>query len=262
MRYQILGPACVIGRDRSSSINARKIELLLIALLSRANRIVPARQLMQEIWSDVIPQRATAGIYVYISQLRKFLDQLDSSADHIRTQSQGYLLRVGSGELDASLFLQDLDTGRTHARYQRYELASSCFEDALNRWRGPTVWSTDCGPLIQAYATYLTERRLEGIEMLVDARLELGHHRELAGWLYTLTTEYPMREVFYRQLMLALYRSERQADALNVYRCARQALLDELGLEPCRSLRHLHQSILTADDELLNAYASSPVLLK
>jgi DNA-binding SARP family transcriptional activator len=96
----------------------------------------------------------------------------------------------------------------------------------------------------------MMESRLECIEMLTDVLLELGRHRELVGHLYTLTAENPFRESFYRQLMLALYRSERQGDALKVYQMARTVLNDELGLEPCEALRELQQAILTGDQRL------------
>src|SRR5262249_40959488 len=103
----------------------------------------------------------------------------------------------------------------------------------------------------RGFATRLNEARLECTEMLVDAQLQLGCHRDLVGMLYTLTTEHPLREAFYRQLMLALYRSERRADALKVYQAARNTLIDELGLEPCTPLRELHTAILQADDDRL-----------
>jgi DNA-binding SARP family transcriptional activator len=117
-------------------------------------------------------------------------------------------------------------------------------------WRGPVLGDLSHGPIVESFVTWLSETRLECTEMLIDAQLELGRHRKIVGRLYSLTAEHPLRESFSRQLMLALYRSERQADALDVYRSVRRTIHDELGLEPCRALQELQQSILTADYEL------------
>ncbi len=111
------------------------------------------------------------------------------------------------------------------------------------------------GPILRGFATRLTEQRMDCTEMLVDAQLRSGRHRELVGLLYALTGEYPLRETFHRQLMLALYRSERRADALKAYQCARQTLIDELGLEPCAPLQDLHRAILRADHKALGLSA-------
>lgn len=257
MRYEILGPIRIASGGRCSFISARKVELLLVVLLSRANNVVTMDQLISEIWSDKIPQRAVAAIYVYMSQLRKFLDQLDRSREHILKRPQGYLMLLGPDELDATSFLRWADMGRAYARNQQSELAASAFEEALSNWRGPITWDAESGPIVRSFVTYLTETRLECIEMLLDAQLELGYHRQAVGRLYTLTTEYPLREAFYHQLMLALYRCDRQADALNVYRSAQRILKEELGVEPCRSLQHIHRSILIADDRLLEARGSA-----
>jgi SARP family transcriptional regulator, regulator of embCAB operon len=250
MRYEILGPVRVANGDHFSSISARKVELLLIVLLSRANNVVTMDQLISEIWAGKIPRRAVAAVHVYMSQLRKFLDRL-GRPQHIVTRSQGYQMLLEPDEIDTGSFLHGVGTGRAHTRNQQYEAASSTFEKALSIWRGPIVWDTDSGLIVKSYATYLTEARLECIEMLIDAQLKLGYHRQLVGQLYTLTAEYPLREVFYQQLMLALYRCSRQADALSVYQSAQRILGDELGVDPCRSLQRIHRSILMADDRLL-----------
>ncbi len=103
---------------------------------------------------------------------------------------------------------------------------------------------------MDGFVTWMSDARMECLEMLNDAQLELGRHRELVGRLYSLITEHPLREAFYRQLMLALYRSECQAEALKVFQVARRTLNEELGLEPCRALQDLQRAILTADDQL------------
>lgn len=254
MRYELLGPLRVVSEDGSTaSIGAQKIETLLAALLIRADQVVSTEQLMTEVWGDRVPRRATAGIHVYVSQLRKFLSRCGASSSPVVTRPPGYVLRSGSDELDYGTFLQLVGWGRDHAHEGRHEQAATCFENALAMWRGPVLGDLSHGPIVEGFVTWLTETRLECIEMLIDAQLELGRHRELVGRLYSITAEHPLREAFSRQLMLALYRSDRQADALEVYRSVRQTIHDELGLEPCRALQKLQRDILTADHELERA---------
>jgi DNA-binding SARP family transcriptional activator len=250
VRYELLGPLRVVDGEASSSIGAQKIETLLAVLLIRSDQVVATEQLMMEIWGDRVPRRATAGLHVYVSQLRKFLHRCGRSESPVVTRPPGYLLRTGSDEIDFRSFLRLVDSGREHARERRHEQASRCFENALALWRGPVLGEGSHGPIMDGFVTWLMETRLECTEMLMDSHLELGRHRELVGRLYSLTAEYPLQEAFSRQLMLALYRSERQADALKVYRSVRQTINEELGLEPCRALQDLQRAILVADDQL------------
>ena len=257
MKYELLGTLRVVDGNSSSFISAQKVEILLAALLIRSDHVVATDQLMGEIWGDRLPRRATAGLHVYISELRKFLDRPDRSGGSIVTRSPGYMLCQGADWFDFQSFLELTDLGRAYLRGRRYEEASQCFENGLALWRGPVLGNVGTGPILHGFATRLAEARMECTEMLVDSRLQLGHHRELVGFLYTLTTENPLRESFYRQLMLALYRSERRADALKVYQSARKTLVDELGLEPCTPLQDLHRAILRANDDLLTEYATA-----
>lgn len=252
VRYELLGPLRVVSEEgEAASIGAPKIETLLAALLIRADQVVATEQLMTEIWGDEVPRRATAGIHVYISQLRKFLGRsAGSSTSPVVTRPRGYVLRIDSDSVDYRLFLRLVDRGRVHARESCHQQASKCFEDALAMWHGPVLGDVSHGPIVKGFVTWLTETRLECTEMFVDAQLELGRHRELVGRLYSLVAEHPLREAFSRQLMLALYRSDRKADALGVYRSVRKTISEELGLEPCRALQELHRSILAADYQL------------
>lgn len=252
MRYEILGAARVASGNRCLHIGARKIEVLLVLLLGGANRAVSTSQIMNGIWGDNAPRRAKAAVHVYVSQLRKVLNELGGFEDRIVTQPSGYLLRVEAGELDADLFRHRVREGQAHAGQGRHEAASRIFEQALRHWRGPLAWADECGPDLAAFASQLEELRAESTELLVDTQLELGCHRELVGRLHTLIAQYPLRETFYRQLMLALYRSERRADALDVYRTARQMLWRELRVEPCRPLQQLHREILVVGERLLD----------
>jgi SARP family transcriptional regulator, regulator of embCAB operon len=255
MRYEILGPVRVVDENGSSFIRARKIELLLAVLLIRADQVVTTDQLMNEIWGEQLPRRATAGLQVYISQLRKFLCRPDRSGSPIVTRPPGYALRIGSDELDLDALQRLVAEGRASAKAECHQKAADCFERALGLWRGPILDGLRTGPIVEGFVTWLEEMRMECIEMLVGSQLQLGLHRETIARLYALTAEHPLRETFYKQLMLALYRSERQADALSVYQSARKALNEELGLEPCRMLKDLQQAILTADSQLIASAA-------
>lgn len=251
MRYELLGALRVVTDDgKVASIGAQKIETLLAVLLIRSGQVVSSEQLMTEIWEDRTPRRATAGLHVYVSQLRKFLGRCGHLESPVVTRPPGYLLRAGEEELDYLSFIRLVKWGREHAREGRPDQASRFFERALAEWRGPVLGELLRGPIVDGFVTWLAETRLECTEMLIDAQLELGRHREVIGRLYSLIAEYPLREAFSRQLMLALYRSDRQADALEVYQSVRRTINDELGLEPCRSLRELQQAILMADYEL------------
>lgn len=251
MKYLTLGPLRVVDTEGSSFISARKVDILFAALLIRADRLVTTDQLMTELWGDKPPRRATAGLHVYISELRKFLNRGDSSDNRIVTRPPGYLLALGDDELDAQQFLNLVNLGRDHVRQGRHEEAVDCLEYALSLWHGPAFGDLVGGPMIESFSARLYEVKMECTEMLVDSQLLLGRHREVIGRLYSLITEFPLRETFYRQLMLALYRSDRRGDALKVYQSAHRALNTELGLEPCRTLRELQRAILAGDDRVL-----------
>ncbi len=252
MRYEILGPIRVVNGGTPASISTPKIETTLAVLLTHADHVVVSGTLMAEIWGERLPARAAAGIYVYVSQLRKFLRRRHPHVDPIVTVPPGYLLRMGSDEVDAHEFDQSIDRGRALMKQGRHEEASAFLETALRLWRGPVFGGLRGGPCLEGFATRLSEARLECLEMLADAQLALGRHRELVSRLYAIIAENPLREVFYRQLMLALHRSEVQAEALHVYQLARRTLHSELGLEPCRALRDLQRAILADAVSLLS----------
>ncbi|MCK2244447.1 MULTISPECIES: AfsR/SARP family transcriptional regulator [unclassified Crossiella] len=250
MKYEILGPLRVLDDNAYTSISARKVEITLAVLLIRADHVVSFDQLVTELWGDSPPRRVAAGVHVHISQLRKFLHRPDRADNPIVTHPRGYLLKLGNDELDFRHFLRLCESGRGLVREERWAEAADCLERALGLWRGPVLRDLGNGPIIDGFAAWLMESRLECLELLADCWLQLGRHRELVAQLYSLIAEYPLRETFYRRLMLALYRSDRQADALEVYRRARRTLHDELGLEPCRALQDLQRAILSSPRQL------------
>ena len=251
MRYELLGPLQLVDGRGARSISAQKVETLLGVLLARANQLVCTDQLITEIWGQTPPVRALAGIYVYVSQLRKHIADDAGDGSAIVTRPSGYLLRTVHDELDVDEFLALTDQGRRLVRKEgEYEHGAHCLEQALGLWRGPVLGDVHGGPITSGFAAWLTETRSECLELLMDAELRLGRHRELVGRLYLLAAEHPLREAFHQQLMLALYRCDRQADALQAYRDARRTLADELGIEPGERLRELEHAILTADEGL------------
>jgi DNA-binding SARP family transcriptional activator len=256
LRYEILGPLQIRDALGIVPINAKKIQTLLAVLIIRANEVVSIEQLTTEIWGPHSPRRATATLYVYVSQLRKLLSREGGGNNPIVTRPTGYLLSAAPQEPDLHIFGQLIQLGRTHTKRDQHERAVECFDAALRLWRGPALSTLRDSPMVNAFAAWLEEIRLECVEMLVESNMALGRHRDLIGYLYAFTAENPLREAFYRQLMLALYRAERQADALKVYRSARSTLRNEIGLEPGRSLRELHRAILLADDRLELSRAS------
>ncbi|MFF4116813.1 AfsR/SARP family transcriptional regulator [Streptomyces sp. NPDC001714] len=246
MRYEILGPLRVTDDEEVVTVSARKMQVLLAALLIRSGEIVSCEQLIAEIWGDEPPRQATAALYVYISQLRKTLER-PGGPRIIVTRAPGYVIAPREGELDLQTFQHLVNQGRAAARAQHHADAVAHFNVALDMWRGPAPVDISSGPIITGFTAWLDQMRLECTEKLVQANLELGLHDELIPLLFALIAEHPLHEAFYRQLMLALYRSERRADALQVYRSARTVLHRELGLEPGRGLRELHQGILATD---------------
>ena len=250
MRYEVLGPLRVSNGETGRPVSAPKMGVLLTVLLVRAGRVVPTHELITEIWGDFPPRQAVATIQVYVSQLRKILRSPGPDASPILTRQGGYLLRLGSDEWDVGVAERLIQRGRTHLALADHQAAQAALGAALDLWRGPIAGEPEYGPIIARFAKQMEELRLECLELLIDARLGLGQHRQLVGQLYALTEEFPLRETFSRQLMLALYRSERQADALTVYRVARHTFNAELGLEPSRTLASLHRAILAADADL------------
>ena len=248
MRYEILGPLRVTDGTQTLPVSGPKIRVVLATLLIRSGQIVPLEDLIGEVWGEHPPRRATAALYVYVSQLRKLLGA--DGEGPIHTETPGYVLRTGPDELDLQQFQTLAARGRQSMRDTRLDQARTAFEEALALWRGPTLIELQNGPIVSGFALWLEEMRLECTELLVEANLRLGRHREQVGFLQGLVRDHPLYEAFHRQLMLALYHSERRADALMAYRSARTVLNRELGLEPGRRMRELHQSILRSTDDL------------
>jgi predicted ATPase/DNA-binding SARP family transcriptional activator len=233
-RYRILGPLEVEG---VSALGGPKQRALLARLLLEAGRVVPAERLVDDLWPDEPPDTARHALQVYISTLRKAL-----GAEQIRGESGGYALELGRDEVDAASFEQLAGEGARLLERGDVGSARDALDQALALWRGSAL--PDVGASLAAERARLDAARLAALEDRIEADLVLGHHDDLVPELEALVREEPLRERPRRQLMLALYRSGRQADALAAYRDARRALVDELGIEPSAELRELEGAIL------------------
>ncbi len=249
MNYEILGQLRISGRPGVSAPRARKIETLLAVLLAKNNQVVTTEHLIGEIWGENPPARASAALYVYVSQLRKLLRGTGDDADEspVVTSPRGYSLHVGIGELDADRFTSLYEQGRVLHRNRSYGQAADVLREAAKLWRGPAFGGFTDSPDVQAYAALLEESRLECLELLMETELLIGRHREVVGQLSALAKEHTLRETFYEYLMTALLRSNRRAEALETFASARQNLVQQLGIEPGSSLRKLHHSILVGE---------------
>jgi len=231
MDFRILGPLEVASDGATLDLGGRKQRALLALLLLDANRVVPVERLIASLWDDEPPDSARKALQVYVSQLRKALGR-----DRVVTQSPGYLLRVERDELDVE-------------RVERLRVEGR-LDEALGLWRGPPLSDFAEERFAQGERSRLDELRLTVLEERIERDLETGRHGDLVGELESLTAEHPLREGLRRQQMLALYRAGRQAEALEAYNQARSDLVEELGIEPSRSLRELQQAILNQDPAL------------
>src|SRR5436309_5789456 len=240
MEFRILGPLQVLDEGREVRLGGAKQRALLALLLLDPNRVVSRDRLIDELWNTDPPDTAATALQVYVSQLRKALGR-----DLILTQPPGYLVRVSDGELDLDRFEQLV----AKARGEESAEAARLLREALGLWRGAPL--AELGDsFARAERARLEDQRLAALEQRIEAELPLGRHAELVPELEGLVREQPLRERLRGQLMLALYRCGRQADALEVYRTGRRLLDEELGLKPDDELQRLERAILNHDPSL------------
>jgi len=245
VEFSVLGPLEAVVEGRSVPLPAAKPRALLALLLLNRNRVVPVGELIEELWSGEPPETAMKALQVYVSQLRKAI-----GADRVLTKPPGYSLRVDEGELDLDRFEQLVREGRERLGAGDAKEAAERLEQGLALWRGPALAEFGSEPFARDAGARLEESRLEAIEGRIEADLVLGRHAQLVSELEQLVARHPFRERLRGQLMLALYRSGRQAEALDVYRRTRETLVDELGIEPSQELQELERAILRQDRDL------------
>jgi DNA-binding SARP family transcriptional activator len=251
MDFRILGPVEVLDEDRVITLGGPKQRALLALLVLHANEALSSDRLIDELWGEEPPATAAKTLQAHISRLRKALDGRSASrGELVLTREHGYELRVDPERVDCHSFERLILEGRSELVAGRPERAASAFESALALWRGPPLADLDHAQLAQIEIGRLNELRVVAQEELIEARLALGRHAEVVVALEALIAQHPYRERLRAQLMLAMYRSERQADALQAYQDARKKLVDELGIEPGERLRELEQAVLAQDPAL------------
>ncbi len=253
VEFRILGPLEISRDGKPVEPGGKKQRALLAILLLNANEVVSSDRLIEELWGESAPETAPKALQVHVSQLRKELEPERSAGDPGRlliTRSPGYMLVLEPEQLDLNRFDRLARDGREALGAGDPERAAELLREALSLWRGPALADLAYEEFAQTEIARLGELRLAALEDRVDADLECGRHPDVLGDLEGLVAAEPLRERPRGQLMLALYRSGRQADALDAYRSARDALVSELGIEPGKELQRLHQAILDQDPEL------------
>ncbi|HET6695539.1 MAG TPA: AfsR/SARP family transcriptional regulator, partial [Gaiellaceae bacterium] len=242
---RLLGPIEAERDGVAVGLGGPKPRTLLSALALDLGRVVSVDRLVEALWPGEAPDTAPHAVQVYVSQLRKALGPV------IATRPPGYVLELEPDDVDVHRFARLADEGRAALRGDDTASAETALREALAIWRGPALADFVYEPFAQTEISRLEELRTVVVEERIEADLALGRHAELVSELEALVEAQPHRERPRAQLMLALYRSGRQADALSAYRAARSALVDDLGIEPGPELKELEAAILRQDPSLL-----------
>ena len=245
MEFAILGPLEVRDGPAAVRVPGAKERALLADLLVNAGRVVPADRLVEDLWGDDPPGNPANTLQGRVSALRRALGPAGGA---LVTRPPGYLLKAGPEQVDAGRF--ERLVAEATAAAGKGPRAARQLEAALGLWRGPALAEFADQPWAQAEAARLEELRLAATEALVELRLAAGGHAGLVGELEGLVAAHPTRERLRGQLLVALYRSGRQADALGAYQQAREVLAEELGIDPSPELQRLHRQILLQDPAL------------
>jgi YVTN family beta-propeller protein len=254
--FRILGPLEVGERGMPLAISGAKQRALLAILLLNANKVVPVERLIDELWGEQPTETAAKSLQVYVSRLRKVL-RTDGDADEditgdevLLTRPRGYMVRVEPGELDLERFERLLAEGEAALGENDPRRANDLLSEALALWRGPPLADVEFGSVARNEVGRLEELRLRAQERWIETEVALDRHAEAVGVLEALVAEHPLNERLRAQLMVALCRCGRQAEALDAYRDLRRTMVDELGLEPGSALRELERAILRQDPAL------------
>ncbi|UQX05307.1 AfsR/SARP family transcriptional regulator [Streptomyces sp. RerS4] len=256
MRIQVLGPLSAEVDGRSIVPTAGKPRQILALLALHPGRVVPVPTLMEEIWGTDLPHSAHTTLQTYILQLRRRLGTAmgpgspQAAKEVLATRHGGYLLQVLPEAVDVNRYQTLVTRGQSAFEEGDDQAAAGLLREALALWQGRALVDVRVGPILEIEVMRLEESRLGTVERRIDVDLRLGRHSELLAELTELTARHRQHEGLHSQLMVALYRSGRQAGALDVYRRLRNRLIGELGVEPSPQLRRLHQAMLTVDPAL------------
>src|SRR6266542_3140547 len=261
MEIRILGALEVREGNQPIPVGGARQRALLVLLATRANQVLAADHLVEGLWGETPPEGAANALQAAVSRLRRALQAGGRSAarrPRIRTRPSGYVLEVDPEAIDSARFERLAAEGRRALAEGDPGKASSLLAEALGLWRGPALAEFTYEPFAQAEISRLEELRLEATEDRVEAELASGRHAEVVAELESLVGSHPFRERVRGQLMLALYRSGRQAEALEAYRRGREVLAEELGIDPTPELTELEARILRQDPALLLPPARPP----
>lgn len=242
MEFRILGPLEVCIEGENIQLGGPRERTVLAMLLLEANRVIPVERLIDAVWNDDPPATARGQIQICISNLRRRIFAV-AGRDPVETRLPGYLLRLEDGSLDLHRFEAAVAEGTGALKAGDPARAANELRRALGLWRGLALADIE-SRVVQLAVTRLNERRLAVLAECLDCAVKAGRHHDLIGELTALVEEQPLQERFRALLMTSLFRSGRQAEALEVYRRTREVLVDELGIEPGPELRRLHQEML------------------
>ena len=248
MDFRILGPLEVAAGSERLELGGARQQIVLAMLLLGAGNVVSVGRLQEAIYGEDLPPTSRSQVQISISSLRRLFASY-GLAEAISTWGKGYVLQVGTATIDWRRFEELIAAAQAARGAGHLDRAVAGYRDALRLWRGPALEDID-SQLVHAAAARLDEQRIASNEDRLALELDLGRHHELVGELTELAGEFPLRERLRGQLMLALYRCGRTAEALQVYRHARQTMVEELGIEPGESLQRLEHAILNADPAL------------
>ncbi|MGW0393802.1 AfsR/SARP family transcriptional regulator [Streptomyces sp. NPDC003042] len=256
MKIQVLGPLSAEVNGNSIVPTAGKPRQILALLALHPGRVMPVPTLMEEIWGYELPQSAMTTLQTYILQLRRRLgtamgpNRPGGAKEVLTTRHGGYLLQVPPECIDVNEYETLAARGQSAFDAGDDEGSAALLRAALALWQGPTLVDVRVGPVLGIEVMRLEESRLGTVERRIDVDLRLGRHTELLAELTELTARHRQHEGLHSQMMVALYRSGRQAAALDVYRRLRGRLVEDLGVEPSPPLQRLHQAMLTVDPAL------------
>jgi predicted ATPase/DNA-binding SARP family transcriptional activator len=256
MRFEILGPLTVADGGRPIAVPGAKPRTLLVMLVLHAGRVVPADRLVDGLWGEHLPADPANALQALVSRLRRALDP-GGELGLLRSHPPGYLLAADPEQVDAVRFERLAAEGHAALATGRPDAAAALLAEGLALWRGPALADVADEPFAGGEVARLTELRLAAVEDRIEADLALGRHAAVVGELEALVAEHPLRERLRGQLMRALYRSGRQAEALEAYRRTRTLLGEELGLDPSQELQRLEAAML-AQDAGLDPPAEAP----
>jgi DNA-binding SARP family transcriptional activator len=257
LEFLVLGPLEVRRRQRLVPVRGRREQAVLTMLLLADGGTITVERLVAAAWDGDPPPGAVKAIRNCVSALRHRLASDSGPVSPIETTPAGYRLPIGTGRLDARDFRHQADTARQLAAAGDAARAAAELRDALNLWRGPALDGAG-GQIVQDCAARLDEERMTTVEEYLDLELALGRHRQVSGALLAMARQHPLRERFTVQLMLALYRSGRQAEALDAYLRLAKRLAEDLGIDPTPAVTRLHEAILRHDQSLDDLAALAP----